>query len=238
MPDHIFHRFDEDLDKLRSRLIKMGSLVQEQVEIVFKALETNNTEIAQLVIERDSKIDAFDIEIDRLCMQLFAMQQPVALDLRTIMAALSINKNFERLGDIAVNIAERVVGLKDHPGVVHRTRLGEMGHIASRMVNDALDAYINHDVTLAHRVLEAEVSVDALDRENFSLLIEQMMQDGSLVVPCSHLLLVNRNVERLADQSTNIAEEVVFLVEARILRHGNGGDAMPPGPDDDSDAAD
>jgi phosphate transport system protein len=197
----------------------MGSLVQDQVEIAIQALETNNMEIAQLVIERDSKVDKYDVKIDKLCMRLFALQQPVALDLRTIMAALSINKNFERIGDIAGNIAERVLQLKDHPGVVHKTRLGEMGKLATAMVVDALDSFINNDVQLARRVLESDHEVDALDRENFEGLINLMTADRQMVLPCSHLLLVNRNMERLADQATNIAEEVVFLVDAKIVRH-------------------
>lgn len=221
MADHVFRRFDEELDKLRTRLIKMGSVVQEQVEFVFRALETSNVELAKLVIGRDEKVDTLDIKIDKQCMRLFALQQPVAIDLRLIMSALSINNNFERIGDLAVNIAERTLTLAILPDVLSRTRILEMGKQAEQMVVKALDAFINNDVELARAVLAMDTIVDQLDQVNFQTLLSIMTEDKALIEPCSHLVIVSRNIERLADQATNISEEVVFLVDAEIIKHRN-----------------
>lgn len=236
MAQHIFRRFDEDLDKLKTRLIRMGSMVQEQVELVLRALETSNQELAQLIIARDEKIDEMDIKIDKHCMRLFALQQPVAMDLRLIMSALTINNNIERIGDLAVNVAERVVSLIGLPNILHETKLLDMGKYSLQMVTKSFDSFIHSDVDLARQVLLMDNQVDMYDRENFRILVDLMSNNSTYISPCSHLMMVNRNIERLADQTTNIAEEVVFLVDAEIVKHHHDdqGEIFNPSSDEDA----
>ena len=137
------------------------------------------------------------------------------------MSALSINNNFERIGDLAVNIAERTHPLATLPDVLSRTRILEMGFQAEKMVVKALDAFINNDVELARAVLAMDTIVDQLDQNNFQTLLSIMTEDKALIEPCSNLIIVSRNIERFADQATNISEEVVFLVDAEIIKHRN-----------------
>lgn len=233
---HIFRRFDEELDQLKTRLIRMGSVVQEQVEFTLRSLETSNQDLAKLVIEKDKHVDEMDIKIDKQCMRIFAMQQPVAMDLRLIMSALKINNNMERISDLAVNIAERVISLHGSPDILSQTKLLEMGKCAMNMVVKSFDSFINNDVQLARQVLTMDDEVDTFDKENFRILIDIMTKDTTYIVPCSHLLIVNRNIERLADQSTNIAEEVVFVVDAEIVKHQHQEEENEPYPKSDEDA--
>lgn len=231
MQHHTMRRFDEELDKLRTRLIQMGSLVQEQMEFMIRALETQDVPLARIIIERDAKVDAFDNKIEKQCMRIFALQQPVAMDLRLIMSALTINGHLERLGDHAVNVAEKIGLSPLFLEALARTRIIEMGKKAGWMVTEALDALINTDPEIARSVLPMDDDVDRLDRENFQILIGLMQEDSRLVEACSHLLIVTKNLERIADQATNIAEEVVFLVDAHIIKHRGSAreeDSPPP----------
>lgn len=219
MSEHIFTRFDNKLDKLITTLIKMGSLAQEQIEVVLQALETNNTELAKLVMERDRKIDKYDVKIDKQCMNLFALQQPVANDLRVIMSALAINRNIERIGDHLVNIAEHVLDPHLVPELVKQTSLLEMGRKAEAMVVNALDAFMQNDVELAQSVILGDDEVDLLNRSNIAKVMELMMADSGNIPGGTAIISMTRDFERLADEATNIAEEVVFIVEAEFIKH-------------------
>jgi phosphate transport system protein len=219
MSEHIFKRFDEKLDKLITTLIKMGSLAQDQIEVVLNALETNNIELAKFVIERDRKIDKYDVKIDKQCMNLFALQQPVAMDLRVIMSALSINRDIERIGDHVVNIAETIFDLQESNELLHKSTLLTMGRKAESMVVNALDAFMNRDVDMARRVIQDDDAVDALDAENLSTIIDLMSKKEIPISVGTSMIGISRNFERLADEATNIAEEVVFVVEAEFIRH-------------------
>jgi phosphate transport system protein len=219
MNEHILKRFDERLDKLIGRLEKMGAMAREQVGTALLALAESNSALAAQVIARDAKLDKLDIKIDKLGMAIVAAHQPVAMDLRLIMAGLSMNRMIERIGDCAVNIAERVALLADDAQTVRRTRILEMGAVAERMIEDALHAFLHLDVERARAVCLTDDTVDALDSENFQALIALMRSEPSRIEACSHLLLVNRNLERIADLSTGIAEEVFFLTSATIVRH-------------------
>jgi phosphate transport system protein len=224
MNEHTFKRFDEELNKLIMRVIAMGTLAQEQVVEAIRAIEQRDTDLAARVIARDDRIDSYDIKIEKLCMRLFALQQPVAMDLRIVMSALAINRNLERIGDYAVNIAEQTRPLSNLPPALGRTRIVEMARAAEQMVFDALQAFINNDVELARGVALNDNVVDAIDRETFELLTRLAGEDPSLAEVCMRLLLVARNVERLADEATNIAEEVIFVVDAKIVKHRNWDD--------------
>jgi phosphate transport system protein len=212
-------QFEIQIEKLKTRLIKMCSLVDEQVELAIKAMDEGNTELAELVIERDTKVDKYDVKIEKICQKIFALSQPVAMDLRLIMSALTIDTNLERIGDLAVNISESVSEIREKPELLDRTRIKEMSKIARDMIRNAIDAFIEGDANLAQKVIQTDDQVDDLNAENHSLLKEVMKEKPENVAPGVALLVVSRHFERLADHATNIAEDVYFIVEAQMIKH-------------------
>jgi len=214
--------FERELVALKQNLVAMGTLVNDQLERACTALFGGMTDLAGEVIRMDSKVDEFDTKIDRRCQDIFALTQPVATDLRLLMSALKINNQLERIGDIAVNIAERVAPLAGHQDLLSKTRLGAMAQIARIMVEESLAAFIHNNSVLATRVLESDDVVDDLDGMVFDELIEMMKGDPSLVEPGAHILILSRQMERLADHATNIAEDVIFLVQAKLVKHNAG----------------
>ncbi len=212
-------QFEIQLEKLKTRLIKMCSLVDEQVELALKSIDQENMELADLVIERDDKVDKFDVKIEKVCQKIFALNQPVAMDLRLIMSSLTINTNLERIGDLAVNLAENFKEMKKKPGFFDKTKLNEMSALSREMIKDAIDSFIEGDPKLAQKVIESDDKVDELDRENHSLLKEIMKQNPENVEAGIILLGISRHLERLADHATNIAEDVFFIVEAQMIKH-------------------
>ncbi|MEN3026918.1 MAG: phosphate signaling complex protein PhoU [Chlorobiota bacterium] len=226
------HRsFEEDLDKLRTRLIRMGSIVEEQVEFAFRALLECNTALAQLVIERDEKIDALDIKIDSQCQRIFALHQPVASDLRLLLTALKINNELERIGDMALDIARAVLEAPEICELAQSVGLERMTKATFTMVKTSLDTFVNADAELAKHLLPLDSTVDSLEREISNRVIELMQQQSQLVRPGVKLIVVLRAMERMADHATNIAENVIFLIEARLVRHRQLEDfSAPPQP--------
>ncbi|TRZ64139.1 phosphate transport system regulatory protein PhoU [bacterium] len=210
---------EEELDQLRTKVIKMGSLVQEQIEFAYKCLFEKNTEIGKLVIERDIKVDKYDVKIDKLCQRIFALTQPVAVDLRIIMSALGINNELERIGDIAVNIVERAEPLKDHLTFLEEIGIKDMADKVNIMLTKAIDAFVNNDHEIALGVMNSDDIIDNMDKDIFFRIIEKIEADKSMIHPGAHAISLLRHLERLADHSTNIAEEVVFLVDAKIVKH-------------------
>ncbi|MCX6135721.1 MAG: phosphate signaling complex protein PhoU [Ignavibacteriales bacterium] len=211
--------YEQELDQLRTMLIRMGSLVEEQIDYAVKAITEADVSLANLVIERDKKVDEFDIAIDQRCMAIFALSQPVAIDLRLLMAALKINNELERIGDIAANLGERVSALMPYSNFVKATPLRQMADAAREMVKHAIDSFVNNDPELAKMVLTSDDVVDCFDREIFSAMIARMKESPENIAPASHLMIVSRHIERLADHATNIAEDVIFLVNAKIIKH-------------------
>lgn len=211
--------FELELDHLRTLLIRMGSLVEEQIDLGVRSILESNASLAQIVIDRDKKVDEFDNEIDKQCMRIFALTQPVAVDLRLLMAALKINNELERIGDIAVNLAERVEPLLPYSEFVKKTSVSLMAAGARGMVKDAIDSFVNNDPKLAKKVLESDDHIDNLDREIFGMMVSSMKESPKQVEPASHVLILSRHIERLADHATNIAEDVIFLVNAKIIKH-------------------
>jgi len=210
---------DEHIEKLKTRVIKMCSLVDEQVQSAIKSVEEENLELAQQVIERDTKVDKYDNKIDKICQKIFALTQPVAMDLRLIMSSLTINNNLERIGDIAVNIAEYAIMLKKKPAFLHQTNLEEMFKVSKQMLKDAIDAYIGGNETLAKSVIESDNKLDQLNFDNHKILIDIMKQNPDNIEPGIALLVMSRQLERLGDHCTNIAEDVFFIVEAHLVKH-------------------
>lgn len=211
--------FEQELDELRTTLIRMASLVDEQIDGGVQAILTSDVSLAQSVISKDREVDLYDNEIDHLCMRIFALTQPVAVDLRLLMAALKINNELERIGDIAVNLAERVEPLTAFKTFVERTSIEAMAQGARKMVKDAIDAFVNNDANLARTVLESDDKIDQLDAKNFNTMIAIMKESPENVIPGSHIMMVSRHIERLADHATNIAEDVIFIINARIIKH-------------------
>ncbi|HTY36408.1 MAG TPA: phosphate signaling complex protein PhoU [Bacteroidota bacterium] len=211
--------FEIELDQLRTMLIRMGSLVEEQIDYAVRALVQGDLGMARFVMERDKRVDEYDNTIDQQCMKIFALSQPVAIDLRLLMAALKINNELERIGDIAVNLCERVEPLANHPELVQSTPLAEMADSARVMMKLAIDSFVNNDPSLATKVLESDDYVDQLDRNTFHSMSDRMKESPELVEPALHIVVLSRHIERLADHATNIAEDVIFLVNAKIIKH-------------------
>jgi phosphate transport system protein len=210
---------DEHLEKLKTRVIKMCSLVDEQIQFASKAVEEENLEMAKIIIERDNKVDKYDLKIDKICQKIFAVAQPVAMDLRYIMSALTINSNLERIGDIAVNIAESILLIQKKPSFYSQTKLTEMFFLAQEMLKDSIDSFINSNAELAKKVIVADDRLDKLNAENHSILKEIMKISPDNIEPAVALLVMSRELERIGDHSTNIAEDVFFIVEAQLVKH-------------------
>ena len=219
--------FERELEDLKATLVNMGSLVDGQLGSACRALFEGDVSRAHDVMERDREVDSFDTLIDRQCMDIFALTQPVAVDLRLLMSSLAINSQLERIGDIDVNIAERVEPLAAHREFLLATRLSEMANIARIMVRDSLDSFIRGDASLASRVLVSDDVVDKLDGGLFRSLVAEMKDHHERIEPAAHILILSRHLERLADHATNIAEDVIFIVEAKLVKH-NAGEGIRP----------
>ena len=210
---------DEHLEKLKTRVIKMCSLVDEQVQLAIKAVEEDNLELANTAIEMDKKVNKFDVKIDKICQKIFALSQPVAMDLRYIMSALTINSNLERIGDIAVNISENIVLIKKKPEFYGQTKIEEMFRIVQQMLKNAIDSFIGENAELAKKVILSDDIIDKMHDDNHKILKEIMKQSPDNIEPAVALLVISRELERLADHSTNIAEDVFFIVDAQMIKH-------------------
>lgn len=210
---------DEHLEKLKTRILKMCSLVDEQFQLAVKAVEEDNLDIAKLVIERDVKVDKYDLKIEKICQKIFALSQPVAMDLRFIMSSMTLNTELERIGDIAVNIVENILMIKNKPHFYNRTKLPEMIILTKEMLKNAIDAFINGNAELAKKVIVSDDQIDKLNTENHSILKAIMKESPDNIEPAVALLVISRELERVADHSTNIAEDVFFIIEAQLIKH-------------------
>lgn len=226
----MYHYLEEEIEQLRTKVIKMGSLVEEQLNFSIKALFESNFEYANVVIERDSKVDKYDVKIDKLCQKIFALTQPVANDLRIILSALKINSDLERIGDIAVNIAERAEPMKDNVQLLKEFGLDVMAEKVKIMVTKTIDSFINNDHDIAYSVIKSDDVIDNLEKNIFNDLIDKMEKDSAIIRPSAHCITLLRHFERLADHATNIAEEVVFLVDSKIIKHKKNLDDLDINP--------
>ena len=209
----------EHLDALKERLLVMGGLAEEQVRLVTAALVDRDAALATRVQSGDQPINDLHIEIDQRCVKLLALHQPVAMDLRAVIAAVKINTDLERVGDLAVNVAEAVQRYLHHTPLRPLDHIPRMADLAQRMLRDALDAYVRHEVALAQHVLDTDDIVDALKSQVSVDLVPVMMGAPETIEPSLDLILIARHLERIADHATNIAEDVIFMVSARDVRH-------------------
>jgi len=211
--------FHEEIETLKQTLLAMGGLVEDQIRHVMRALVERDDALAQEVIERDQQVNAYDVEVDETCVSLLALHQPAAGDLRFITTAMKIVTDLERMGDQAVNIAQRVLELNREPQLKPYIDLPRMAEKAQRMVKESLDAFVARDTELARRVCAEDAEVDALKEQIFRELLTFMMEDARTIPRAIRLILISRFLERLADHATNIAEMVIYLVDAKMVRH-------------------
>ena len=211
--------FHEELESLKQTLLAMGGLVEEQIRQVMRALVERDDALAQSVVERDQQVNAYDVEVDETCVNLLALHQPTAGDLRFITTAMKIVTDLERMGDQAVNIAQRVLELNQEPQLKPYIDLPRMAEKAQRMVKESLDAFVARDTELARRVCAEDSEVDALKEQIFRELLTFMMEDPRTIPRAIRLILISRFLERLADHATNLAEMVIYLVDAKMVRH-------------------
>jgi phosphate transport system protein len=211
--------FDQQLDDLRKRLLEMSGLVESAIYRSVLSLTEKDEEQAMQALQNESRINQMEIEIDDLATGLLALEQPVATDLRFITAAIKINNDLERMGDHAVNIAERSLSLIHEPLVKPLIDIPLMGNLVESMVRKSLDSFVKKDSLLARSVLTSDDAVDDLRDAIYNELVAYMEKDPSSIRQCVDLIFVARNLERIADHATNISEDVVFLVEGIDVRH-------------------
>jgi phosphate transport system protein len=217
--------FQEELAVLSARLLEMGGLAEERLQTAVHGLVARDAEATDRVLAGDEPINQLHIEIDGRCLRLLALYQPMATDLRAIVAAVKINTDLERVGDLAVNIAEATQRCLMHPPVKPLVDIPTMGRIAQTMLRDALDAYVRRDQELAQRVLEEDDRLDELKSQVFRELLTYMLQTPGTIAPALDLVLVSRHLERVGDHATNVAEDVIFMVSALDVRHHHPGDS-------------
>jgi phosphate transport system protein len=197
----------------------MGGLAEEQVRLAVKALTERDRELVALALNGDEPINRLHIEIDGRCFTLLALHQPMAVDLRAIVAAVKINTDLERVGDLAINIAEAARRYAQHAPVKKLIDIPRMANIAQNMLRDSLDAFVRRDTELAQRVLSEDDKLDDLKTQIFRELLTYMLQDPGTIEGALDLILISRHLERIGDHATNIAEDVIFMVSARDVRH-------------------
>jgi len=211
--------FHEELELVKEKTLKLGSLVETMVGRAVASLVDRDSRLADEVIASDQKVDFLDVEIDQDCLRLLALHQPAAKDLRFITTAMKITTDLERMADQAVNICERAIELNEEPQLKPYIDIPIMSQLSQKMMREALDAFVRRDAELARQVIPEDNKVDALKEQIFRELLTFMMEDPRTIPRAIRLILVSRHLERIADHATNIAEMVVFLVEGKNIRH-------------------
>lgn len=211
--------FVEDLELLKTKLLEMGALVESAIQRSISAVTQKDRAAAEQVFLNEARINAIEIEIDEFAINLLALQQPMAADLRLIVAALKINTDLERMGDLAVNIAQRAMSLMEGPVIKPMIDIPHIAGLVQSMVRKALDAFVHRDPDLARSVLSSDDAVDNMRTACYHELVSFMEQDPQHIQQALALLSITRNLERIADHSTNIAEDVLFLVKGVDVRH-------------------
>jgi len=219
MEKRIRKQFTKELENIKKRILALGALVEERVQMAIKAIDTNDPELAEKIIKTDYEIDETEVEIEEECLKVLALHQPMAIDLRFIIAVIKINAELERIGDEAVNIAERVGVTAKREQLDFYFDYAFMGEKAQAMLKMSLDALIKLDNDLAFKVLMMDDEVDKIKKEAYDKIKKAMRENSNKIGYLINLFLISRHLERIADHATNIAEEVVYLVEGEIIRH-------------------
>lgn len=211
--------FDQELDELRELLLRMAGRAEEQVRSGLAAVKRLDAQGANQTILADRSVDALELEIEELAINLLARRQPMAGDLRTLVAVLKISNDLERVGDHAVNIAQCAKRLAEAYPMAQPSELEEMAELSTGMLRDAISAFIERDVALARNVCIRDEEVDRYNDTIFRLMLSQMAENNNTVIPALQMMLVARNLERVADLATNLGEDVIYIVEARTIKH-------------------
>jgi len=211
--------FHQELNHLKGELLKMAGLAEQAIANAIDALVRRDTVLAEKTIREDEAINEMELEIDELSLKLLALYQPLAADLRFITSAMRINIELERIGDLAVNIAERVLSLNQEPQLKPYIDIPRMAEITKNMVKEVLDAFVSGNADLARAVCERDDQVDNLNDQVFRELLSYMLADPKTITRAVHLIIVSKHLERIADHATNIAEGVIFMVKARVIKH-------------------
>jgi phosphate transport system protein len=211
--------FHQELNHLKEELLKMAGLAEQAIANAIDALVKRDTALAEKTIREDEAINEMELEIDELSLKLLALYQPLAGDLRFITSAMRINIELERIGDLAVNIAERALSLNQEPQLKPYIDIPRMAEITKKMVKDVLDAFVSGDPDLARAVCERDDQVDDLNDQVFRELLSYMLAEPKTITRAVHLIIVSKYLERIADHATNIAEGVIFMVKARVIKH-------------------
>jgi phosphate transport system protein len=211
--------FDDELKLLKEKLLEMAARAEEQIALAVRALKDRERDMACQVLEKEGAINLLDIEVDEMCLRLLALRQPLAADLRFITSAMKISSDLERIGDLAVNIAERTLDLLKSPQLKPLIDIPRMAQLSQEMVRDALRAFVDGDDKLAKDVCERDDKVDKLNDQVFRELLTYMMQDAGTISRAVDLILVGRHLERIADHATNIGEDVIYMVRGKTIKH-------------------
>ena len=211
--------FQTELEELRENLLKMAALVEKAISNAVQALVTRDSKLAKKTLDGEDRINKLEIAIDDMCLKLLALKQPMAVDLRFITSAMKIITDLERIGDQAVNIAERAISLNEEPQLKPYIDIPRMAEIAQSMVKDVMDAFVNRDSKLARSVCARDDLVDGLNDQVFRELLTYMIADPKTITRAVHLMIVCRCLERIADHATNIAEDIIFVVDALVIKH-------------------
>lgn len=210
----------QELDRLEKHLLTLTAVVEESVQQAVQALATRDSELARKVVDGDDQVNSMEVDIEEECLKVLALHQPVAHDLRLIIAVMKINNDLERIADNAVSISQRAISAAAFPRQAKQPlALEPMSEKALDMLGKALDALVNADLDLARKIIDLDEEVDVLHAQNYELFKEQIRRDPESVDYLLHFLVVSRNLERIADLATNIAEDVIYLSEGNIIRH-------------------
>ena len=219
MEKRIRKQFTKELENIKKRILALGAMVEERVQMAIKAIDTNDSNLAQEIIKKDYEIDETEVEIEEECLKVLALHQPMAIDLRFIVAVIKINAELERIGDQAVNIAERVDVTAKREQLDFYFDYSTMGEKAQAMLKMSLDAFISLDYDMAFKVVMMDDEVDRIKSEAYDKIKKAMGENPDKIGYLINLFLISRHLERLGDHATNIAEQVVYLVEGEIIRH-------------------
>lgn len=219
MDGHIYKSFDKELNDLKEKLLQEGSLVEKAITNAVTALAERNSELAAAVIAGDDTVDNQEVKIDEFCLKLLALRQPAARDLRFITTAIKVNYDLERIGDMAVNICERVQELNKEPQLKPYIVIPKMAETVQLMLRQSLNAFVQENLDLAWQVIKDDEKVDQLLDQVFHELLDYMVGDFNTVSRATRLLFVSKYLERIADHAVNIAELVIFMVQGKIVRH-------------------
>ncbi len=216
---HTSREYEKELQEIRDGLLYLGAKVEKSLELVIQALLERNVDMAREIISNDDQIDQLDIELEERCIRLLALRQPAAGDLRFITTAIKITGHLERIGDMVGNIAEKVIILNDFPQLKPYIDLPRMGEISREMIRNSMEAMVRQDVALAMKVRKVDTVIDQLNEQIFRELVTFMLEYPAKIQVCLYIMQISKNIERIADHAEGIADMVIYMVTAKIVRH-------------------